>query len=294
MTARPDFIRSPAFQFYVKEWRSSRSIARMSFAVRGMYLEMLLEQWDAGFVPDSADTCAELLGGRPSAWRSNWNVLRKKFELSGTGKLQNTRLENERVKQRAWRKRAQKGGVATAKKKTSAAKTTSKRPVSAASDAHCVSDRVCVSDSVSEGGKKIPGPEDLRMLWNDGTTSPIPQCQKLSETRTRQATARLKDRPFVEWRNVISKIDSSDFLRGTNDRGWVATFDWMLQPDSAARVLEGKYDNRASNIRAVPRPEPSYDFSWEDECAELHGKDEYGRPMCGSSTFHAAKMAEAS
>jgi hypothetical protein len=41
MAAEP----SPAFLFYVKDWRSSRRVQGMPFAARGMYLEMLIEQW---------------------------------------------------------------------------------------------------------------------------------------------------------------------------------------------------------------------------------------------------------
>jgi hypothetical protein len=31
---------SPAFLFYVKDWRSSRKVQGMNFATRGMYLEI--------------------------------------------------------------------------------------------------------------------------------------------------------------------------------------------------------------------------------------------------------------
>ena len=137
-----------------------------------------------------------------------------------------------------------------------------------------------------------PRPDDLRLLWNDGTTDPLPQCRELSDARKRHAAARLKDRPFAEWSAVISRIDRSDFCRGTNDRGWVATFDWMLKPDTAAKVLEGKYDNRAG-LRAVARPEPKYDYDWRTECLELHGADDDGNPRCGNSNFHDAKMHQA-
>ena len=38
------------------------------------------------------------------------------------------------------------------------------------------------------------------------------------------------------------------FLEGQNDRGWVATFDWIIANDNnAVKVLEGNYPNaRAS------------------------------------------------
>ncbi|MCX6553154.1 MAG: hypothetical protein NTY02_19495 [Acidobacteria bacterium] len=86
-------------------------------------------------------------------------------------------------------------------------------------------------------------------LWNAGTTPPIARCLQVSETRRRKAQARLQERVLDEWSQVIGRIEASPFCRGENDRGWVATFDWLLQPDVAVKVLEGKYDARP---RVVP------------------------------------------
>jgi hypothetical protein len=39
-------------------------------------------------------------------------------------------------------------------------------------------------------------------------------------------------------------MDASPFCRGeTGDRGWRASFDFLLKPDTATKVLEGKYDD---------------------------------------------------
>ena len=72
-------IRTPAFQFHIHDYRGSRSVQRMSYAQRGMYIEMLVEQWDKGSLPDCPHTCADLLGGTDEEWVSNWPVLRRKF-----------------------------------------------------------------------------------------------------------------------------------------------------------------------------------------------------------------------
>lgn len=106
---------SPAFQFYVKEWRSSRAIMRMTFAQRGMYLEMLLEQWENLSLPDSAEVCADIIGGKPSEWIRNWAALRRNFvDGSAPGRIVNARLERERAKQRNGHQRASDRGSAGA------------------------------------------------------------------------------------------------------------------------------------------------------------------------------------
>ena len=80
--------------------------------------------------------------------------------------------------------------------------------------------------------------------WNTLTTKPIPRCRELTAKRKRAAMARLAERDMAEWRHVIDRIQQSAFCRGDGTT-WVASFDWLLQPDVAVKVLEGKYDNRA-------------------------------------------------
>jgi hypothetical protein len=87
-------------------------------------------------------------------------------------------------------------------------------------------------------------PASLVDAWNTATTPPIPRCQGLSAKRTIAAKARLSERPLADWVAIIGRIEASAFCRGANDRGWVASFDWLMQPDVALKVLEGKYDNR--------------------------------------------------
>lgn len=71
--------RPPAFQLYIDDWRGSRSVQRMTFGQRGMYMEMLIEQWDKGCLPDCPRACAHLLGGTEDEWLEHWPTLRRKF-----------------------------------------------------------------------------------------------------------------------------------------------------------------------------------------------------------------------
>lgn len=106
---------SPAFRFYVKEWRSSRPVMRMSFAERGMYLEMLLEQWENLSLPDDPTAVAEIIGGKPSWWKKAWPTLRKNFVFADDGRIVNARLETERRKQREWKdQQSDKGRIGAA------------------------------------------------------------------------------------------------------------------------------------------------------------------------------------
>lgn len=110
---------SPAFQFYVKEWRSSRAVQRMSFAERGMYFEMLCEQWEALSLPDDAGEVATLIAttdAQTAEIQAAWPVLRRKFAAveDQPGRIANLRLERVRREKRAFVRLAKKGGKARA------------------------------------------------------------------------------------------------------------------------------------------------------------------------------------
>ena len=59
-------------------------------------------------------------------------------------------------------------------------------------------------------------------------------------------------------KTVFEKAENSDFLKGVNERDWVATFDWIFE--NWQKILEGKYDNKSktnendTNIRLFGKP----------------------------------------
>jgi hypothetical protein len=93
-------------------------------------------------------------------------------------------------------------------------------------------------------------PSSLVEIWNThkapgmpGVTTPL----RVGRPRMREATARLAEEPDLNrWREVVQRIARSKFCRGENDRGWVADFDFLVRAETFAKVLEGKYDDRAS------------------------------------------------
>ncbi len=85
----------------------------------------------------------------------------------------------------------------------------------------------------------------LASLWNEIADQKFPRVKFLSEKRRKKCKARFDENPRIEfWTEVITKINQSDFCKGLGDRGWVANFDFLIAPDTAAKALEGTYDNR--------------------------------------------------
>lgn len=101
-------------------------------------------------------------------------------------------------------------------------------------------------------------PEALQALWNAVTTPPIPKWLGMSKPRRAAALQRLRERSLAEWRRIIERVNASTFCRGENDRGWRADPEFILRPDSADKVLEGKYDRseRASAMATTPKGSP--------------------------------------
>lgn len=98
--------------------------------------------------------------------------------------------------------------------------------------------------------------EAVVQLWNEMVVgSKLPPCRGLSDNRRRHIRARMKDHGIGTIRDAIGKAVVSPFCNGQNDRGWVITFDWLMESaDHLLKVYEGKYDAR----EAVSNRRPSW------------------------------------
>lgn len=82
--------------------------------------------------------------------------------------------------------------------------------------------------------------------WNAiAEETSLPVARVLTAARKAGIKSRLADCGGIEeWRMVIAKVRDSPFLRGVNDRGWKADLDFLLQPKSFNRLMDGGYGDR--------------------------------------------------
>ncbi len=73
------------------------------------------------------------------------------------------------------------------------------------------------------------------------------QVQKLTDKRERAIDNFLKEFSVEQFEEICKKANSSDFLRGKNDRKWKADFDFLMRTDKAISVLEDKYSANKEN-----------------------------------------------
>lgn len=90
-------------------------------------------------------------------------------------------------------------------------------------------------------------PKQVIDLYHQICTS-LPKVVKLTESRKKSINARFKEGITLEmFKEAFTKAQNSNFLTGNNDRGFKADIDFLINANSLAKTLEGKYDNRKSN-----------------------------------------------
>ena len=74
----------------------------------------------------------------------------------------------------------------------------------------------------------------------------FPKITALSDKRKKMINARLNTYGIEKITEVFKKAESSDFLKGKNNRDWKANFDWIMNDSNFAKILDGNYDNKTS------------------------------------------------
>lgn len=103
-----------------------------------------------------------------------------------------------------------------------------------------------VEVEIEEEGKESSAVAAPRLMeaWNE--FSSLPKIKAWTTARKTSLSARMKDQFFLEnWLPAIERASRSPFLTGSNDRGWKADIEFFLQPNSVAKIMEGKYDQSA-------------------------------------------------
>lgn len=89
-------------------------------------------------------------------------------------------------------------------------------------------------------------------MYNSTCTS-YPSIKALSDARKKAIRARLNTYSMDDFKTLFEKAEASSFLKGSNDRNWTASFDWMIKDANMAKVLDGNYDNKISNHKSYQK-----------------------------------------
>jgi uncharacterized protein YdaU (DUF1376 family) len=95
--------RSPAFQFYPREFVGDLDVAALTLEEVGFYTLLLCYAWLKDGLPADMPRLARALRVAPSKFDKLWVVIGEKFPVAPDGRLRNERQEEEREKQRRHR-----------------------------------------------------------------------------------------------------------------------------------------------------------------------------------------------
>ena len=108
--------KSPAFQFYVKDWLASTKVRLMSHAERGAYMDLLCHTWNEDDCSlNNDDDELSILSGLGDKWHGKAaDKIKACFKVKGA-RLVHERLLAEREKQKMHSEKCKKAGMASGK-----------------------------------------------------------------------------------------------------------------------------------------------------------------------------------
>ena len=104
----------------------------------------------------------------------------------------------------------------------------------------------------SKKSKLKPAPKqakvyDLQAIgdaWNTmAAAAGLAQVVTLTEGRKKALMKRIDEHTHDTVLKAIASIPHSRFLTGKTADGWKASFDWLIQPSSFVKLIEGTYHN---------------------------------------------------
>lgn len=108
--------KSPAFQFYPADYLSDMRVRMLSWASRGLYMDLLCYCWREGWIPSDSSAIAQLCGCHDLA------IVEPCLSLfnghpEDSEKLIHTRLDKERAKQKEFSEERKSSGIKGAEKR---------------------------------------------------------------------------------------------------------------------------------------------------------------------------------
>lgn len=105
-------------------------------------------------------------------------------------------------------------------------------------------------DKENSYGDKSPKPDrpkidfdKIKEYFNTYCTG-FSAIREMTDARKKTIKSFLKNHSESDLYMLFDTAQKSDFLTGNNTNGWTASFDWIIKPANAVKILEGNYNNR--------------------------------------------------
>lgn len=102
----------------------------------------------------------------------------------------------------------------------------------------------------------------------------LPKVIKITDKRKTRIRLWYEDigASYERVQEIFERCSASRFLKGDNNRGWKADFDWIINKTNWVKILEGRYDDVRPNNQSV-----NYDPQPQDRYAKRRGADSAAR-----------------
>jgi uncharacterized protein YdaU (DUF1376 family) len=241
--------KAPSFQWYPADYLADMQVRMLSWASRGLYVDLLCFCWREGYIPADSTAIAQLTGCHDMAIIEPCLLL---FSDSGeSGKLIHKRLEKERDKQNEHRKERAEAGKKGAESRWGNKKPTRKKKDSKANgsangsammllmakngSSSSISSSTSTSELISTNVDILPfSSPDFLMFWSNWEQHRIEIKKKLTPTTKKQQLAKLGE--MGEARAIAA-------LKHSLAGGWQGIF----EPDNKTSKQTQSRDDRHPN-----------------------------------------------
>jgi ethanolamine utilization protein EutQ (cupin superfamily) len=250
-------MKRPSFQFYPSDWRADTGLQICSLQARGLWVEILCLMHEIGQREGGRYGYLEMNGKRLTGAQiarlvgiDEKQVLHLMDELQEAGVfsrgedavIYSRRLLRDGELKQTRSKAGSKGGSKTQsliKQKQKQKPSKGAREGAPAED----EDEEEVKKRRNKESKERKKEEAAILASYHDLCPSLPKVRRLTEARRKSMGAR--QREGVDFKELFTKAEASDFLTGRIGE-FKADFGWLLLPDNCVKTLEGKYDNRTS------------------------------------------------
>jgi len=232
----------PFLQLYVADYLADTM--DLTTEQHGAYLLLLMTMWrHDGALPDEPRKLARIARVSPRRWPMIWGEISHFFYVEGD-MIRNKRLERERQKAVSISKKRSASGVKGGEAKALKSKETS---LASATDLPpCLPQHSQISDNIYPPIVPPRGKDDYSQIvssWNKVADEfELPRVQAVTDRRASKLRGRIEQVGGEEaFLRAIALVAESKFLTGRGSTHWKCNFDFLLQPSSLQKLIEGSY-----------------------------------------------------
>ena len=246
----------PAFQFYPGDWRKDVGVQSLSFHDRGVWWEMLCLMHESErrgvMVLNGHAMSDEAIGRLLGLDNQNLTSALTNLLTSGvasredeTGAIYSRRMVRDENLRKIRTEAGNKGGnpVLLNQKPTTQDKQIP-TPSSSSSTSSTKQEQI---PPLPPKGETIK-PSEFFDVWNQ-LCGKLPKAEKLTPGRIKKIQARVRNGlTLSRFCEAVRGCTAKPFLSGNNDRGWTATFDWLIANDeNVEKAIVNPYGGNKTN-----------------------------------------------